>query len=128
MKHQFKQRIIYADTDAEGVVYYANYLKFFERGRMEYLRQAGVSIIKLKEEKGILFAISKVECDYKAPALFDDEVTVETAVDRTTGVTVIFDQKVLRGEQLLVEAKITACAIDAKGFRPIKLPKEFLSH
>jgi acyl-CoA thioester hydrolase len=123
MKHQFKQRIIYADTDAEGVVYYANYLKFFERGRMEYLRTVGVSIKELKEKKGILFAISKVECDYKAPALLDDEITVETEIEEKTAATIIFKQKVLRKEKVLVSAKITACAIRLKDFRPMKIPE-----
>lgn len=127
MKHSFKQRIIYADTDAEGVVYYANYLKFFERGRMECLREAGVSIKKLKEEKGMLFAVSKVECDYKAPAMLEDEITIETEIEEVTAVKVIFNQRALRDERLLVSAKITACAIDAKNFRPKKIPKGLLS-
>jgi acyl-CoA thioester hydrolase len=123
MKHSFKQRIIYADTDAEGVVYYANYLKFFERGRMEYLREVGASIKKLKEEKGMLFAISKVDCDYKAPALLDDEITVETEIKEKTTATVIFKQRVLKEEKVLVSARITACAIRLKDFRPMKIPE-----
>lgn len=123
MKHSFKQRIIYADTDAEGVVYYANYLKFFERGRMELLREAGVSIKKLKEEKRMLFAISKVECEYKAPALLDDEITVETEIEDKTAATIVFRQRALRGSKLLVSAKITACAIDLKKFKPVRLPR-----
>lgn len=128
MKHSFKQRIIYADTDAEGVVYYANYLKFFERGRMELLRGMGIKIRELKEKRGILFAISKVECSYKNPALLDEEVTVETKIEKTTGATIIFDQNVLRGEKVLVSAKITACVLDSKSFRPLKVPKDFLGH
>lgn len=123
MKHSFKQRIIYADTDAEGVVYYANYLKFFERGRMELLRGMGIKIRELKEKRGILFTISKVECSYKAPALFDDEIEVETEIEETSAVTVLFKQRVLRGEQILVSAKITACAIDLKKFKPVRLPQ-----
>jgi len=123
MKHSFKQRIIYADTDAEGVVYYANYLKFFERGRMEYLRKAGVSVKKLKEEKGMVFAISKVECDYKAPALLDDEITVETEIADKTAATIVFRQEVLREDRLLVSARITACVIRLKDFRPMKIPE-----
>jgi acyl-CoA thioester hydrolase len=128
MKQQLKLRIIYADTDAEGVVYYANYLKFFERGRMELLREMGMPAQGLREEKGIVFAISRVECDYKAPAVLDDEITVVTEIIETTGATMIFKQEVLRGEKLLVSAKITAVAIDAKSFKPRKIPEAFLSH
>jgi acyl-CoA thioester hydrolase len=125
MKHSFNQRIIYADTDAEGVVYYANYLKFFERGRMELLRGMGVSIVELKEKENILFAISKVECEYKAPAVLDDEITVETEIEGKTAATILFGQKVLKDGKLLVIAKITACAIDSKSFRPVKVPHIF---
>ncbi len=126
MKHQFKQRIIYGDTDAEGVVYYANYLKFFERGRMELLREMGVSILDLKEKHGILFTISKVVCDYKAPARLEDGITVTTEIVETTGATIIFKQEALRGERSLVSARITAVAIDAKSFKPRKIPAGLL--
>ncbi len=124
MKHQFKQRIIYQDTDAEGVVYYANYLGYFERGRMEYLRKLGVSMKELKEKYGLAFAIARVECDYKAPALLDDEITVETEVAESAAATIIFKQQVLREDKILVSARITACAISLKSFRPMKIPKE----
>ena len=124
MKHQLKQRIIYADTDAEGVVYYANYLKFFERGRMELMRKMGVSIRELKEKRGIAFTISRVECDYRSPAILDDEITVETEILEQTGATMVFKQQVLRGNSVLVSARITACAINLKSFRPMKIPQD----
>ena len=122
MKQQFKHRVIYQDTDAEGVVYYANYLGFFERGRMELMREMGISIKELKETKGMAFAINRVECDYLAPALLDDEITVETEILERTGATMVFRQQVLRGKAVLVSAKITACAINLKSFRPMKIP------
>lgn len=125
MKHQFKQRIIYADTDAEGVVYYANYLKFFERGRMELLREMEMPVQDLKKKEGMIFAISRVECEYRAPAFLEDEITVTTEVLETTGATVVFKQEVLRDGKLLVSAKITAVAINAQSFRPAKLPEIF---
>jgi len=123
MKHQLKQRIIYADTDAEGVVYYANYLKFFERGRMELMRDMGISVKELKEKRGMAFTISRVECDYRAPAVLDDEITVETEILEKTGATMIFQQQVLRDNAVLVSAKVTACAINLKRFRPMKIPE-----
>lgn len=124
MKHEFRQRIIYADTDAEGVVYYANYLKFFERGRMELMRDMGISIRELKEKRGTAFAVSRVECDYRAPALLDDEITVETEILEKTGAIMVFRQQVLRDKTVLVSAKITACAINLKSFRPMKIPED----
>lgn len=123
MKHQFKHRVIYQDTDAEGVVYYANYLGFFERGRTELLRQAGISLNELKEKEGILFAVIRVECDYRSPALYDDEVTVRTEIESSSGVRMTFMQEVLRAGDILVSAKITVCSLGAKDFKPVKLPK-----
>lgn len=123
MTNRFKQRIIYADTDAEGVVYYANYLKFFERGRMELLREMGISITELKDKQNTGFAIRKVECDYRSPALLEDEITVETEIIKKTGATIVFRQQVLRDKIPLVSARITACAINLKSFRPMKIPR-----
>ena len=122
MKHQFIHRVIYQDTDAEGVVYYANYLGFFERGRTELLRQKGVSLKEIKAKDGIVFAISNVNCDYKAPALYDDELEITTELCETSAVRIVFRQEVHRGKQLLVSAKVTACSINLKSFRPARIP------
>ena len=126
MKHEFKYRVIYRDTDAEGVVYYANYLSFFERGRTELLREKGVSLKDIKAQAGIVFAITNVNCDYKAPALYDDELTIITAIIETTAARLIFQQEVYRGKQLLVTAQVTACSINLQGFRPARIPDEIV--
>jgi acyl-CoA thioester hydrolase len=122
MKHQYTYRIIYQDTDAEGVVYYANYLGFFERGRSELLRQKGVSLKEIKAKHGIVFAITNVNCDYKAPALYDDELEITTEICETSAIRMVFKQEVHRGKQLLVSAKVTACSINFKSFRPARVP------
>ena len=122
MKHQFTHRVIYQDTDAEGVVYYANYLGFFERGRTELLRQKGVNLKEIKAKDGVVFAITNVNCDYKAPALYDDELEITTEVCETSAVRIVFKQEVYRGKQLLVSAKVTACSINLKNFRPARIP------
>lgn len=124
MKHSFTYRVIYQDTDAEGVVYYASYLGFFERGRTELLRQKGISLKDVKAKTGIVFAVSNVNCDYKAPALFDDELEVTTEICETSAVRIVFKQEVHRGKQLLVSAQVTACSIDLKSFRPVRIPDE----
>jgi acyl-CoA thioester hydrolase len=124
--HRFNHLVIYQDTDAEGVVYYANYLGYFERGRMELLRSMGFPMKKLKQDFGIVFAIRKVECDYLAPAMLEDEITIETEITEHTMATVNFYQKALRGEQLLVAAKIQACSIDINKFRPVRIPQKLI--
>jgi acyl-CoA thioester hydrolase len=126
MTHKFKQRIIYQDTDAEGVVYYANYLGYFERGRTEMIREMGISLKRLKEEEGLIFAVVKVDCGYHAPAYYDDLITVETRLAEAGGATLLFDQKVLRDEKLLVSGKIKLIAIDLSKFKPRRLPPEIL--
>ncbi|MCU0640893.1 MAG: acyl-CoA thioesterase [Candidatus Margulisbacteria bacterium] len=124
MKHQFTHRVIYQDTDAEGVVYYANYLGLFERGRTELLRQMALSVKEFKEKQGILFAVTKVDCDYHAPAGYDDELTVTTEITATTPARVTFTQQIIKGEKALVSARITLCALSVKDFRPVRLPDQ----
>ena len=124
MKHEFKQRMIYKDTDAEGVVYYANYLRFFERGRMELLRENGISIKEIKEKHNVGFAVTKVEADYHSPAMFDDVMVVKTVIEEVTPARIIFKQEALRDGQVLVSAKITSCAVSLKDFKPTRIPKE----
>ena len=124
MKSSFNYRVLYRDTDAEGVVYYANYLGFFERGRTELLREMGIDLKKLRDEEKIVFTITKVECDYLAPAMYDDEITVTTEIASKTKARVIFKQEVLRGETLLVSGKIEACAVSLENFKPQRLPRQ----
>jgi acyl-CoA thioester hydrolase len=122
MKHEFKYQVIYKDTDAEGVVYYANYLGLFERGRTELLKGLGVDLIAVKAKENIVFAITNVNCDYKSPARLYDDITITTEIAEKSAVRIIFKQEVLRGKELLVSAKITACAISLKNFKPQRLP------
>ena len=127
-KHQFTHRVIYQDTDAEGVVYYANYLGFFEKGRTELIRSLGISLKELKEKQGIVFAVEKVECDYSAPARYDDELTIETEIEKTTGARIVFQQTASRAKVILVRATITLFSLDFRTFKPQRLPKEILPH
>ena len=119
---EFTHRVIYQDTDAEGVVYYANYLGFFERGRTELLRQMGISLKEIKAKDGIVFAVINVNCDYKAPALYDEELTITTEIVEKTAARIIFKQEVYRGKELLATARVTACSINLKTFRPVRIP------
>lgn len=125
MKHHISIRPIYKDTDAEGVVYYGNYFGYFEQGRTEFIRQLGFSLKELKQ-KGIVFAVEHVDCNYNSPAFYDDELVIETEIEKTTGARIVFLQKVIRDNRPLVVAHITLFALDIKTFRPMRIPIELL--
>ncbi|MDA8125588.1 MAG: YbgC/FadM family acyl-CoA thioesterase [Deltaproteobacteria bacterium] len=115
-------RICFADTDAGGVVYYGHYLRFLEQGRTEFLRDRGLSVREL-HDKGSFLPVIHLEIDYRAPALLDDLVRVETALLETAGATFTLSQKVIRSAdgKLLVDAKLTLACIGPDG-RPRRLP------
>lgn len=119
--HRLTLRVYYEDTDLAGVVYYANYLKFIERGRTEALRGLGVDQTRLKAEQGLVFVVTRLEIAYRRPAAFDDLLTVETRLARLGGASATMDQRVARGETTLAEARVTLALVDASG-RAARLP------
>ena len=123
MTHRFTCRVYYEDTDLAGIVYYANYLKYIERARTEWVRALGIDQTRLKADEGIVFAVRRVEADYLNPARFDDELMVETAMVEATGARVVLSQVVRRGEERLFEACVTLVALTDAG-RPSRLPAD----
>lgn len=121
--HELSLRVYYEDTDLAGVVYYANYLRFIERGRTECLRAAGIDQLALKAEQGLVFVVRRVEADYLAPARFDDLLTVTTEVARIRGASVEMAQEVRRAGQPLFRARVTVACMGTDG-RPRRLPPE----
>jgi acyl-CoA thioester hydrolase len=121
--HRFGCRVYYEDTDLAGIVYYANYLKFIERARTEYVRSLGIDQARLKADRGIVFAVRRIEADYLAPARFDDLLEVETEVAALTPARIILTQRVLHEGRLLFEASVTLVALAGDG-RPVRLPAE----
>ena len=119
-------RTYYEDTDAGGVVYHANYLRYFERARTELLRERGLSVREL-HERGIIFPVVRVEIDYRAPALHDDRLKVETRVLQVGKTSFILGQQVLRAAdgKLLVDGKVTLVCV-GPGMKPKRLPAELL--
>lgn len=115
MSHRFTCRVYYEDTDLAGIVYYANYLRFIERARTEWVRTLGVDQGRLKAEEGIVFAVRRVEADYIAPARFDDELTVETVAEQITGARLVVRQEVRRAGELLFSALVTLVALNESG-------------
>ncbi len=121
--HLFLTRVYYEDTDLAGIVYYANYLKFIERARSEWVRELGIDQTALKSDAGIVFAVRRVEADYISPARFDDELTVRTEFLSATPARLTMSQRVLRSNTLLFDAKVVLVALTTKG-RPARLPAE----
>jgi acyl-CoA thioester hydrolase len=115
-------RIAYADTDQMGVVYYGNYLTFFERGRTEYLRQSGLEYIKL-EERGYYFPVIYAECKYLASAKYDDIITVETRLSEVTAASITCEYKVKCKDKLLVTGKTKHPFVN-KSFKPVRFPPD----
>jgi acyl-CoA thioester hydrolase len=115
-------RVYYEDTDAGGIVFYANYLKFFERARTEWLRARGVGQQELLEREGAVFVVKSVSLDYHAPARLDDELTLSLTVQKLGRASVQFAQQAWRGDQLLVEATVKVGCVDAATLRPRSLP------
>jgi len=121
MIHHFLLRVYYEDTDLAGIVYYANYLRFIERARTEWVRTLGVDQTALKRDEGIVFAVRRVEADYLQPAKFDDELVVETSTVQVTGARIVLQQDVKRGEEVLFSAQVTLVALTETG-QPSRLP------
>ena len=113
--HSFTLRVYYEDTDLAGIVYYANYLKFIERARSEWVRSLGVDQVLLREKQGIVFAVRRVEADYLRPALFDDVLTIKTMRAHHSGARLALDQAVLRRDESLFTARVTLVCLSAAG-------------
>ncbi len=121
--HRLQIRVYYEDTDFSGLVYHASHLRFMERGRTELLRELGLHQRALLEgEAGapIFFVVRAMDIDFKKPALMDDLLTVETTVRGVGGASIALAQRILRGDETLVEAKVKVAAVE--GGRARKLP------
>jgi acyl-CoA thioester hydrolase len=115
MTHSHPLRVYYEDTDLGGIVYYANYLKFIERGRTEWVRSLGVDQGRMRAEEGVVFAVRRMEAEFLRPARFGDDLVVRTGVRGVTGARIVLDQAVLRGEEVLFQAVVTLVALKADG-------------
>jgi len=125
---RFPVRVYYEDTDAAGVVYYANYLKFMERARTEWLAALGFPLAAFEREHGVVFVVHRCEIDFHLPARLNDalDVTVETA--KVGASTLKARQQVLRGADVLTSALITLACLDAARWRPVRMPAALAQH
>jgi len=121
MTQRFTCRVWYEDTDMAGIVYYANYLKFIERARSDWVRGLGIDQRRLKDASGIVFAVRRVEADYLAPAFLEDVLEVRSEPLAATAARAVLAQDVWRGDLRLFASRVTIVALGPDG-GPVRLP------
>ena len=122
---EFHLRVYYEDTDAAGIVYYANYLKFMERARSDFLRAVGVDQGEELRRSGSAYAVVEVDIRYRKPARLGDDVVVISTVEQVRASSVLIHQRVMRGKEQLTDARVTAAFLDGEG-RPRRQPRDWV--
>jgi acyl-CoA thioester hydrolase len=123
-KFELLQRVYWEDTDAGGVVYYANYLKFMERCRTEWLRFLGIDQHRLRLDRRLQFAVVSVAVDFLLPAVLNDEIIVTAELERLGGATISFKQTIMRGEAQLIDANTRVACLDSGTLKPRAIPTD----
>jgi acyl-CoA thioester hydrolase len=122
-----QQRVYWEDTDAGGVVYYANYLRFMERCRSDWLRALGVDQRRLREQHGLQFVVASVTVDFLRPAVLDDEITVTAELQRLGGATIEFVQTIWRADVQLIDARTRIACLDSDSLKSRAIPKDMFT-
>jgi acyl-CoA thioester hydrolase len=117
-------RIYWEDTDAGGVVYYANYLKFMERCRTDWLRALGIDQNRLRADRLLQFAVASVTVEFLRPAILNDEILVTAELERLSGATICFKQTIMRGGVQLIDASTRVACLDSGTLKPRPIPKD----
>ena len=121
--HSMNIRVYYEDTDLGGVVYYANYLRFIERARSEWIRGLGIDQIKMRDEDEVIFVVTKIKADYLSPARFDDILRVDTKIKVVSPVRAHFYQNIFREEKVIFKAKVCVTCTSNSG-KVLRLPEK----
>src|SRR6476661_430581 len=124
-EHRFALTVYFEDTDAYGIVYYANYLKFMERARSDFLRAVGVDQAGELARSGSACAVVEVDIRYKRPARLSDDLLIVSTVEQVRASSVDIHQRVMRGPELMTDARVTAAFLDGEG-RPKRQPKDWV--
>jgi acyl-CoA thioester hydrolase len=124
-EHHFALTVYFEDTDTAGVVYYANYLKFMERARSDMIRAAGIDQREVIEAGNGAYYVAEATIRYRRPARLGDDLAVISTIEDVRAASVVIQQRVIRGDELLTEARVTAAFLDANG-RPQRQPKEWI--
>ena len=121
-------RVYYEDTDANGVVYYANYLKYIERGRTEHLRELGFELATIANVTGLIFVVKSVKADYLLPAFLDDTIVVQASIELVKHASLIFAQKITNKEKntVLFNAEVKVVSVLKNNLKPCAFPQEIL--
>jgi acyl-CoA thioester hydrolase len=123
-RYSHRYSVYWEDTDAGGVVYYANYLKFMERCRTEWLRALGIDQQRLRAERRLQFVVVNVSVDFLRPAVLHDEILVTAELQRLTGATIVFKQTIMRGVEQLIDATARVACLDSGTLKPRAIPKD----
>ena len=126
MSFEFPIRVYWEDTDAGGIVFYANYLKFFERARTEWLRHLGVEQHALRQATGGMFVVSETQLKYHRPAVLDDVLRVTARLQQAGRASLVIGQQAWRDEQLLCEGQIRIGWVHASDMQPHRIPSSIL--
>ncbi len=120
-------RVYYEDTDTGGIVYYANFLRFFERCRTEWLRALGLEQRELAAARGLQFVVARVAVDYRRPARLDDLLTIDARIAELARSWLVFEQHARRGDELLAQATVKVACVDVRRAVPARLPADLVS-
>lgn len=123
---EWKVRVYYEDTDAAGVVYYANYLKFMERARTEWLRMLGFDQISLARDHHVIFVVRTMSLDYLKPARLNEELLISAELADARGSLIEFVQAIRRDTQTLVTARVKLACVNSPAFKPVRIPNAIL--
>jgi acyl-CoA thioester hydrolase len=123
----FPVRVYYEDTDAAGVVYYANYLRYLERARTEWLAAAGHSVVELQRVQRIVFVVRRIEVEFRAAAHLEDRLDVTVALESLGRASLAVVQHVLRGREPIVTARVLLACVDTAAMKPVRIPIDLAS-
>ena len=122
--HHWPIRIYYEDTDSGGVVYHSNYLKFMERARTEWLRDFEIDQKGLKDNQNLMFVVHEIDIKFMRPAIFNDEIEVQTKLEKLGSVKIELEQKIFRSSELLIESRVVVASVNSILMKPMQIPNE----
>ena len=122
--HHWPIRVYYEDTDSGGVVYHSNYLKFMERARTEWLRDFEIHQKALKDNLNLMFVVHEIDIKFIRPAVFNDEIEVQTKLEKLGSVKIELEQKIFRSSELLIESRVVVASVNSISMKPMRIPNE----
>ena len=122
--HHWPIRIYYEDTDSGGVVYHSNYLKYMERARTEWLRDFKVDQKALKDNLNLMFVVHEIDIKFIRPAVFNDEIEVQTKLEKLGSVKIELEQKIFRSSEILIESRVVVASVNSISMKPMRIPNE----